>query len=229
MMTSLKISAMASAHGQHEFLIHGNDAAERRLLVRRKRLVPRFAQARALSHAAWVHVFENRQGGCVIGKLGDQRGSGGQVQNVVVRKFLAVQLLEIIVKPPIKRGGLMRIFAIAQRLRARCLDDSQRGRERSCVRLKCLGKMRCDGSIVRCCPRKHFRCKFSAQFKRGASGLPDLPRDLRVIRRIHDHRHTFVSNFSPRCAASKIQAMMSIFSMASCNETPALATVCSNG
>ena len=52
----------------------------------------------ALADAAGIHVLENRQRRGVAGKFGDQGRGGGEVQNVVIGKFLAVELLEIFVE-----------------------------------------------------------------------------------------------------------------------------------
>ena len=51
--------------------VHGDDAAEGRLPVGRKRLVPRLAQARALADAARIHVLENRQRRRLACEFGD--------------------------------------------------------------------------------------------------------------------------------------------------------------
>ena len=133
-MTSLKISAIASAHAPSSVLVHRNDAAKRRLFVRRKRLVPRLAQIRALADAARIRVFQNRQGRRVVRKFGDQIRRRRQIQNVVVGKFLAVKLLEKIVEPAVKRRRLMRIFAVTQRLHQRRGNRKQSGQRRSLAR-----------------------------------------------------------------------------------------------
>jgi hypothetical protein len=70
-------------------------------------------------------VLENRQGGRVAVELADERGGGGEIENVVIGKLLAVQLLEEFAELAVKRGGLMRVFAVAQRLRQRGGNDQR--------------------------------------------------------------------------------------------------------
>ena len=86
--------------GRIERAVHRDDAAERGLAVRGQRLVPGFAQAGPLAHAAGVGVLEDGQRRRVGSKLRDQVRRRGQVQNIIVGKLLAVQLLKVLVKPP---------------------------------------------------------------------------------------------------------------------------------
>ena len=62
-------------------------------------------------------VFQNCERWRFSGKFANQTCRSGQVENVVVRKFFAVKLLEIFLKIALKRRLLMWVFAIAQRLR----------------------------------------------------------------------------------------------------------------
>ena len=96
--------------------IHGNDPAKRRLFVRGIGFVPGGAQIVSLSHAARIHMLQNRQCRRFDFELRNQAGRSGQIQNVVVRKFLAMQLLEELLKISIQAGCLMRIFPVTQRL-----------------------------------------------------------------------------------------------------------------
>ncbi len=112
MMTSLKISLIALATGEVERPIADDDAAEGRLLVGRESLEPRFAQVGVAPHAARVGVLEDRDGR--LGEFLDQVGRGSDVEEVVIGKVLAVQLLEMFLESSVERGGLVRIFAVAQ-------------------------------------------------------------------------------------------------------------------
>ena len=73
----------------------------------------------ALADAAGIRVLQDRQRRRVVGEFRDQTRRRGEVQNVVVGKLLAVQLLEIIRGTAVKRRGLVRVFAVAQRLHQR--------------------------------------------------------------------------------------------------------------
>ncbi len=94
---------------QRECAIGDDDAAEGRLLVGRERLVPRLAQVGIAADAARICVLENRDRR--LGKFVDQLGGGRDVEDVVVRKFLAVELLKLLVEAAVQRRRLVRIFA----------------------------------------------------------------------------------------------------------------------
>ena len=94
MMTSLKISLIAFATAQIERPIANDDAAERRLLVGRESLSPGFAQVGIAPHTTRIGVLQNRDGR--LGKFVDQVGRGGDVEEVVKGKFLAVQFLKML-------------------------------------------------------------------------------------------------------------------------------------
>ena len=57
-------------------------------------------------------MLQNRDGRFV--ELGDQICGGADVENVVKGKFLAVKFLETVIEVAVERGGLMRVFAVAQ-------------------------------------------------------------------------------------------------------------------
>ena len=101
MMTSLKISLIAFATGSVERPIANDDAAKRRLLVRGERLLPRFAQVGIAADAAGIGVLQN--GHRRFRKFLDQIGRRGDVEDVVIGKFLAVQFFELVRKGPVER------------------------------------------------------------------------------------------------------------------------------
>ena len=47
-------------------------------------------------------------------ELLDQLGRGGDVEDVVIGKLLAVELLEMLVEIAVERGRLVRVFAVTQ-------------------------------------------------------------------------------------------------------------------
>ena len=111
-------------------MVHRNDSAKRRLFVRGQRSSPRFAKLFSLTHAARIRVLENSQRGRVVRKFRDQIRRRRQVQNVVVGKFLPVQLLEVLGESPVESGALVRILAVTQRLPLRGLQDQHRRQHR---------------------------------------------------------------------------------------------------
>ena len=98
-------------------MIDGDDAAERRLFVRGEGFAPRFREIRALAEPARIGVLENRQRWRLTGIFRNQRGGGGEIENVVVRKFLPVELFEEVSEIAVQRRALMGILAVAQVLR----------------------------------------------------------------------------------------------------------------
>src|SRR5207248_493131 len=97
--------------------IANNHAAERRLLVGRECFLPRFSQIGIAPHPAWVCVLQNRNRR--LREFGNETRRRANIQNVVKRKFLPVELLEVLVEIPVKRGRLMRIFAVTKSRRQR--------------------------------------------------------------------------------------------------------------
>ena len=118
-MTSLKISAMAAAHapssGWFTAMMPPNGAC--------------LSVANALSHASrkfapWPTphgfvCFKIASVGASVAEFRDQSCRRRQIQNVVVGKFLAVELFEKLVELAVKRRRLVRVLAVAQRLRQR--------------------------------------------------------------------------------------------------------------
>ena len=176
-------------HGGIERLVHGNDAAERRLLVGGKRLVPRLAQIRALTDPARIRVLQNGQRGEITPELGNERGGGREVQNVVVGQFLAVELMEIVVELAIERSSLVRIFAIAQRLRQRG-GDGQHLRQGVFIGGKFLLQMCGNRGIVGGRTGIDLGGQLAAHFQGGIASLGDQSGHLGIIRRIHNDRDT---------------------------------------
>ena len=62
-------------------------------------------------------MFQDRDGR--LAEFRDETGRGADIENVVKRKLLAVELLEMLVEIAVERGGLMRIFAVTQPRRER--------------------------------------------------------------------------------------------------------------
>jgi hypothetical protein len=88
-MTSLKISAMASAQARSRVRLVAMmppKGAWRSVAKARSQA----SRRDSLTDAAGVGVFEDGEGGRFGGELGDQGGGGGQVEDVVVGEFLAV-------------------------------------------------------------------------------------------------------------------------------------------
>ena len=116
--------------GQIQPLIDRDDSPKRRLSVRGQGPVPRFAQALSLPDAAGIGVLENRQRRRVVRKFRDQIRRGRQVENIVVGKLLAVQLLKVIGESTVKRGSLVRVLAVTQWLRLRGFHNQHRRQRR---------------------------------------------------------------------------------------------------
>ena len=57
-------------------------------------------------------MLEDRDGG--FAELLDQFGRGGDVEDVVIREFLAVEFFEMLVEVAVERRGLVRVLAVAQ-------------------------------------------------------------------------------------------------------------------
>ena len=122
MMTSEKISAMASARPLSIGAVGDDDAAERGLLVGLEGLVPGFEEGVRRSHAARVGVLQDADRRTL--ELADEVGRGGDIEDVVIAEFLALELFEGLVERAVERGLLVRVFAVAE-----ALGDGQGGRE----------------------------------------------------------------------------------------------------
>ena len=60
-------------------------------------------------------MFDNRHRG--LFKFGRQLGGGGKIENIIVRKFLAVKLLEVPEEIAVQRRLLVWVLAVPQVLR----------------------------------------------------------------------------------------------------------------
>ena len=95
-----------------------NNAAKSALRVARERLVVSLGDRGGRSRTAGVLVLQNNHGGLV--ELASKRPARIGIENVVVGKFLAIELLGIHkamrvgIGQAIERSALMRVFAIAQ-------------------------------------------------------------------------------------------------------------------
>ncbi len=111
-MTSLKISeiALASARvsGRLQIMMPPKGAC----LSVAKRLVPGRAKIRVGAHAAGVCVLEDGDGR--FGELGDERGGGADVEDVVIGELLALELLERRAEVSVEFGLLVRVLAVAK-------------------------------------------------------------------------------------------------------------------
>ena len=89
-----------------------DNPAERRLTIRGESFLPSGSQILIAPYPAGIGVLEN--GHRRFGEFGDEIHRRGDIEDVVVGKFLAVQLLEVIGKFPVKLGLLVRILTITQ-------------------------------------------------------------------------------------------------------------------
>ena len=89
-----------------------DDSTKRRTFVGGECFLPRRTQIDIGTHPAGIGVFQNRDRRFL--KLGDQISRRADVENVVKRKFLAVEFFEMSIEVAVKRRGLMRVFPVAQ-------------------------------------------------------------------------------------------------------------------
>ena len=112
--------------GLGEALVDGavsdDDAAERGLLIGLEGLVPGFEEGVGRSHAAGVGVLQDADRRAL--ELADEVGRSGDIENIVIAEFLALQLFEGFVERTVERGLLVRVFAVAE-----TLGDGQGRRE----------------------------------------------------------------------------------------------------
>ena len=147
-------------------------------------------QINPATHAARVGVLEDGQRWQLTFELRDQGRCGRQVEDVVVRQLLAVQLLEILLKLAVQGRLLMRVLPVAKRLGQR---RTHRQIWQHRVRARELaGQMGGDGCIVGCCAGEHLGRQRATQLQCGLAGGGHLFRDNRVVGRIHHHRHAVV-------------------------------------
>ena len=103
-------------------MVDGDNPAKGGLPVGGERPLPGLLQRGTLADAAGIGVLQDGQGRSVAGELPDQIRGGRQVEDVVVGKFLPVELFEIIVESAIEGGLLMGVLAVTQPLRDGRLD-----------------------------------------------------------------------------------------------------------
>ncbi len=114
-----------------ELGIDRDNPAKCRNAITRQRRFPSLQQRAALRHAAGVGVFDDNDGGRAACKLRRQFQCGIGVVEVVVAQFLALQLRRLRHAArahhlrDIDRGGLVRVFAITQRVGA--LEGERQG------------------------------------------------------------------------------------------------------
>ena len=165
--------------------VANDDAAERGLFVGRERFFPRLAQVGVAADAARVGVFQNRDGR--LGEFGDEISRRADVQNVVKRKFLPVQFLEVPFEIAVERGGLMRVLPVTQ-----ARHERERKRKRRFGRLL-LVQESSNRAIVVGGLDKRLNGEAFAQFQRRlAPVIAHRFQDGVVIARVHHHGDRFV-------------------------------------
>ena len=152
-----------------------DDPAEGRLFVRGERLVPRLAQVGVGTDAARVGVLEDGDGRVFV--LADELRGGGNVEDVVVGKLLAVELLEVFLEITVERRFLMRVLAVAK-------TADQRQREfvvRAGFRPRVASEIRGDGGIVGGGGLEDFQCQLLAQLERRVAVVAAHGREHAVV------------------------------------------------
>src|SRR5262249_39077566 len=89
-----------------------DDTTERRLFVGRESFVPGSTKIRVATNATRIRVLQNSDGW--FGELVDQLRTRRDVEDVIERQLLTVELLEIVVEVTIKRGVLVRVLTVAE-------------------------------------------------------------------------------------------------------------------
>ena len=168
--------------GQVEHGVAGNDAAERRLPIGRVGLGPRVGEGVGLADAAGVSVLEDGERGWVDVELDDQPGGGGEVENVVVRKRLAVELLIKLTEAAVKGGALVGVLAVAQNLSLVSADDELvRQAVAWLLLLVNIGQVQGDRAVVGGGAGVHLHSQLAAEFECGFAVLGDLIGDAAVV------------------------------------------------
>ena len=126
MITSVKISTISSRGLGVERPVERDDAAEGRDRVAAQRLVVGLEQGRAFGDAAGIGVLDDGDGGGSAGSNSATQLEGGVgVVDVVVGELLALHLprrgdARPLLGRAIEGGRLVRVLAVAQRLRQAC-------------------------------------------------------------------------------------------------------------
>ena len=102
--------------------VSNDDAAEGSLLVGLKSLMPSFEEGVSRSDATGVGVLENADGRTF--EFADEVSRGGDIEDIVITEFLALELFKGLMERTIERGLLVRVFAVAE-----ALGEGQGGRE----------------------------------------------------------------------------------------------------
>ena len=92
--------------------IANDNSSKGRLFISRESLVPGLSRIRIRPDATGIGMFKNCDGR--LFEFGDQLRRRADVENVVKGEFLPVKLFKILVEIAVERGGLMRIFSVAQ-------------------------------------------------------------------------------------------------------------------
>ncbi len=167
-----------------------DDAAEGRLLVCLEGLFPARDEFHLAGHAAGIGVLEDGHGGLL--KLADQVSGGGDVDDVVVGKFLALKLLEALVEAPVERGLLVRVLAVAQLLRQRHFQAQALGQ----ADVRALGDLALqiggDGPVVGGGALENLEGELAAQDRQRVAAGGESLQHGRVVRRVTDHGHAGV-------------------------------------
>ena len=153
--------------------------AECRYGVAGQCVFPSLEQRVARGQTAGVVVFEDGEGGIV--KLGNQRHGGVDVEQVVVRNLLAVELLEHFVEVAIEYTLLVGILAIAQHLGV--VAGIAEGRAFATVEVVE------DGAVV---SRRYGKCLFgkpATVFERGIGPLLFQQRQQRSVLGLRSHNN----------------------------------------
>ena len=106
--------------------VHRDDAPEGSLLVGRVRAIPRLLERSPLADAARIRVLENRKRWPFALEFRDQCRGGGEVEDVVIRELLAMELLVVTVELSVQRRLLVRVLAVAQALHEGRADHQRR-------------------------------------------------------------------------------------------------------
>ena len=151
--------------------------ADSRYGVAGQGIFPSLEQRVARGQTAGVVVFQNGESGPV--KFRNQRNGGIDVEQVVVRNLLAVELLEHLVEVAIEYTLLVGILAVAQHLGV--VAGIAEGRAFATVEVVE------DGAVV---ARRHSECLFgkpAAVFERGVGTLLFQQREQRGILGFRSH------------------------------------------
>jgi hypothetical protein len=128
-----------------------------------------------------------------FGKLFNQLGRGGDIEDVVIREFLAVELLEMLVPVPVEGSSLVRVLTVAK------LGDERQTEAEAALRLLLLVQVIGNRPIVFRRGDEYLNAEAFAELKRrGAIVIAQAFEDVIVVARVNDHGHAAIIF---RCAA----------------------------